>query len=268
MAKSQEENSMGMVMPAVFFGHGNPMNALQSNTYTESWRRFGSSIPKPKAILAISAHWYVPGTAVTSSPLPETIHDFGGFPRELYEVSYPAPGSPELAERVQKLLLPLDVRSDDHRGLDHGTWAVLCHVFPDADIPIVQLSIDESKGAEFHYETGRRLQPLRDEGVLFVASGNLVHNLRAYRWGDESAPPFDWAERFEQESRRLMLEGKERQLVEYLGMSEDSRLCVPTPDHFLPLLYLLGLRRDDEPLTFPVEGIEGGSLSMLSVRIG
>jgi len=259
---------METVMPAVFFGHGNPMNAIQTNVYTESWRQFGAATPRPKAILAISAHWYIPGTAVTASASPETIHDFGGFPRKLYEVSYPAPGSPELAERVRKLLLPLDVRRDEHRGLDHGIWAVLCHVFPDADIPIVQLSIDETKAPEFHYETGRLLQPLRDEGVLVVASGNLVHNLHAYQWGDEGAPPFEWALRFESESRRLMLEGKERQLVDYLNMGEDGRLSVPTPDHFLPLLYVLGLRRANEPLTFPVEGIEGGALSMLSVRIG
>jgi 4,5-DOPA dioxygenase extradiol len=259
---------MEKVMPAVFLGHGNPMNAIQSNVYTEGWRRFGLSIPRPRAILAISAHWYVSETAVTGSSSPETIHDFYGFPRELYEVNWPAPGSPELAERVCKQLLPLDVRLDRHRGLDHGTWAVLCHMYPDAEIPVVQLSIDETKAPDFHYGIGRLLQPLRDEGILIVGSGNLVHNLRSYAWGDDHVEPYDWAARFEEKSRTLMLEGRDSELEGYRSMGEDARLSVPTPDHFLPLLYVLGLRRADDELNFPVEGIEGGSLSMLAVRIG
>ena len=259
---------MGSVMPAVFFGHGNPMNALQTNAYTESWRRFAQSIPRPRAILAISAHWYISGTAVSGSPFPKTIHDFGGFPPELYNVTYPAPGSPELAREVQKLLLPLDVRFDEHCGLDHGTWSVLCHLFPDADIPVVQLSIDETMSPEFHYQTGKLLQPLRDDGILIVGSGNLVHNLHTYVWGNEAVPPFEWAVRFEKEARELIIEGKDRELVDYRSMGEDARLSVPTPDHFLPLLYILGLRREHEQVSFPVEGIEGGSLSMLSVCVG
>ncbi|MEI8186026.1 MAG: 4,5-DOPA dioxygenase extradiol [Chlorobiaceae bacterium] len=259
---------MGEVMPTVFFGHGNPMNAIQSNVYTESWRRFGHSIPKPKAILAISAHWYTPDMAVSGTPSPETIHDFYGFPRELFEVTWPAPGSPDLAEHVQKLLLPLSVRFDADRGLDHGTWAVLCHVFPDADIPVVQLSIDERKPPEFHYEIGQLLQPLRDEGTLIVGSGNIVHNLSAYAWGNEHVQPYDWALRFESTVRKLMLEKKDRELLAYRSMGQDAKLSVPSPDHFLPLLYILGLRRENEQVSFPVEGIEGGALSMLSVRIG
>ncbi|MEI7749295.1 MAG: 4,5-DOPA dioxygenase extradiol [Chlorobiaceae bacterium] len=256
------------LMPAVFLGHGNPMNAIQSNAYTESWRRFGQSIPRPKAILAISAHWFGPETAVSGSLSPETVHDFYGFPQELFEVTWPAPGSPELAEQVQKLLQPLDVRVDKQRGLDHGTWAVLCHVFPNADIPVVQLSIDDRNPPEFHYEISQLLQPLRDEGVLIVGSGNIVHNLRAYAWGNDNIPPFDWALRFESAARKLMLKGKDRELVAYETLGEDARRSVPSPDHFLPLLYVLGLRREDEQVSFPVEGIEGGSLSMLSVRIG
>jgi len=255
-------------MPAVFFGHGNPMNAIQSNTYTESWQKFGQSIPRPKAILAISAHWYGPDMAVSGNTSPETIHDFYGFPRELFEYTWPAPGSPELALRVQKLLQPLDVHFDEHRGLDHGTWAVLCHVFPDADIPVVQLSVDERKPPEFHYQIGRLLQPLRDEGVLIVGSGNIVHNLRTYVWEDKKVQPFEWALRFESATRKLMLEGKDRELAEYLRLGKDARLSVPSPDHFLPLLYVLGLRKEHEQVSFPVEGIEGGALSMLSVRIG
>ena len=259
---------MGMVMPAVFLGHGNPMNAIQSNRYTEGWRRLALSVPRPKAILAISAHWYVPETAVTATSSPETIHDFYGFPRELYDVTWPAPGSPELAERVRKQLLPLNVRSDEVRGLDHGTWSVLCHVYPDADIPVIQLSIDETKGPEYHYEIGRLLQPLRDEGILIVGSGNLVHNLGAYAWGQDQVEPFDWAVRFETEARELILEGRDRELADYGSMGEAARLSVPSPDHFLPLLYVLGLRRAEDEVSFPVEGIEGGSLSMLAVRIG
>ena len=259
---------MREVMPAVFFGHGNPMNAIQSNTYTESWQKFGQSIPRPKAILAISAHWYGPDMAVSGNTSPETIHDFYGFPRELFEYTWPAPGSPELALRVQKLLQPLDVHFDEHRGLDHGTWAVLCHVFPDADITVVQLSVDERKPPEFHYQIGRLLQPLRDEGVLIVGSGNIVHNLRAYVWEDKKVQPFEWALRFESATRKLMLEGKDRELAEYLRLGKDARLSVPSPDHFLPLLYVLGLRKEHEQVSFPVEGIEGGALSMLSVRIG
>ncbi len=259
---------MREVMPAVFFGHGNPMNAIQSNTYTESWQKFGQSIPRPKAILAISAHWYGPDMAVSGNTSPETIHDFYGFPRELFEYTWPAPGSPELALRVQKLLQPLDVHFDEHRGLDHGTWAVLCHVFPDADIPVVQLSVDERKPPEFHYQIGRLLQPLRDEGVLIVGSGNIVHNLRAYVWEDKKVQPFEWALRFESATRKLMLEGKDRELAEYLRLGKDARLSVPSPDHFLPLLYVLGLRKEHDQVSFPVEGIEGGALSMLSVRIG
>lgn len=257
-----------VVMPVVFFGHGNPMNALQSNVYTESWRRLGQSIPCPEAILAISAHWYIPGTAVSGSTAPETIHDFGGFPEELYNVNYPAPGSPELARKVQKLLLPLDVHFDEHRGLDHGTWSVLCHVFPDADVPVVQLSIDETKVPEFHYETGRRLQSLRDEGVLIVGSGNIIHNLHTYAWNNENVHPFDWAVHFEATAKKSMLDGMDRQLVEYHLMGNDAQLSIPTPDHYLPLLYILGLRRENEQVSFPVEGIEGGSLSMLCMRIG
>ena len=259
---------MREVMPAVFFGHGNPMNAIQSNTYTESWQKFGQSIPRPKAILAISAHWYGPDMAVSGNTSPETIHDFYGFPRELFEYTWPAPGSPELALRVQKLLQPLDVHFDEHRGLDHGTWAVLCHVFPDADITVVQLSVDERKPPEFHYQIGRLLQPLRDEGVLIVGSGNIVHNLRAYVWEDKKVQPFEWALRFESATRKLMLEGKDRELAEYLRLGKDARLSVPSPDHFLPLLYVLGLRKEHDQVSFPVEGIEGGALSMLSVRIG
>jgi 4,5-DOPA dioxygenase extradiol len=256
------------VMPAVFFGHGNPMNALLRNRYTESWAAMGARLPRPRAILCVSAHWYVPGAAVTVSSAPRTIHDFGGFPRELYQVQYPAPGDPELARRVQKLLAPLAVELDERWGLDHGTWSVLSHAYPKADIPIVQLSIDETKPASFHYEIGQRLAPLRDEGILVVGSGNLVHNLHTYAWGKHASDPFEWAVRFEQEARGLLLAGDHKPLIHYESLGRDASLSVPTPDHYLPLLYVIGSGAAKEPLTFPVEGVDGGSISMLTVQLG
>jgi 4,5-DOPA dioxygenase extradiol len=255
-------------MPVIFFGHGNPMNALQDNTYTRGWASIGAGIPRPKAVLTISAHWYVPRTSVTTMSAPRTIHDFGGFPPELYEVKYPAPGDPALAGRVRTLLSPLTVEGDEQWGLDHGTWAVLRHVFPRADVPVVQLSIDETQPAEFHYEVGKRLAPLRDEGVLIVGSGNLVHNLHAYAWGHHASNPYDWAVRFEARVRELLLKGDDGPLVSYESLGQDAVFSVPTPDHYLPLLYVIALRGESEQLRFPVEGVDGGSVSMLSVQIG
>ena len=255
-------------LPAIFFGHGNPMNALAQNDYTRAWANIGNTIPRPKAILSISAHWYIPGAAVTVSTAPRTIHDFGGFPRPLYEVQYPAPGDPELARRVQQLLEPIPVALDDRWGLDHGTWSVLCHAYPQADIPIVQLSIDESQAAAFHYDIGRRLAPLRDDGVLIVGSGNIVHNLHAYAWGQYPAKPYDWATSFEQRARDLLVSGKHEPLIRYEALGRDAQLSAPTPDHYLPLLYVLGASASGEPVSFPAEGIDGGSVSMLSVQIG
>jgi 4,5-DOPA dioxygenase extradiol len=255
-------------MPIIFFGHGNPMNALQDNAYTQGWAAIGESIPRPKAILAVSAHWYVPYTAVTISPAPRTIHDFGGFPRELYQVEYPAPGEPELARRVQSLLAPTEVHLDTQWGLDHGTWAVLCHVFPKADIPVVQLSIDETQPPAFHYELAKRLAPLRDEGVLIIGSGNLVHNLHTYAWGRHPVEPFDWAVRFEEQARQLLLAHNHAPLIEYETLGRDAMLSIPTPEHYLPLLYTIALARETDVIGFPIEGVDGGSISMLTVQIG
>jgi 4,5-DOPA dioxygenase extradiol len=255
-------------LPTIFLGHGNPLNAIQQNVYTEGWAAIGESIEKPKAVLCISAHWYVPATAVTAMPHPLTIHDFGGFPRELYQIQYPAPGSPDLSRRVKQLLAPVAVAMDESWGLDHGTWSVLCHVFPEADVPVVQLSIDETQPPNFHFELGERLAPLRDEGVLVIGSGNLVHNLHTYAWGRHHVEPFDWAVRFEQRARELLIEGDASPLVDYESLGRDALLSVPTPDHYLPLLYVLGARRPDDAITFPVEGFDGGSVSMLCVRFG
>jgi 4,5-DOPA dioxygenase extradiol len=259
--------NMAKPMPAIFFGHGKPMNALLDNDYTKGWAAIGTEIPLPKAVLCVSAHWYLPATLVTAMPSPRTIHDFGGFPRELYQVQYPAPGDPDLADRVQALLMPIPVGRDERWGLDHGTWSVLRHVFPEADVPVVQLSIDETQPAAFHYEIGKHLEPLRDEGILIIGSGNLVHNLHAYAWGQHRVEPFDWAVRFEKQARELLLTGEDGRLIEYEKLGHDAMLSAPTPDHYLPLLYVIALRREGEPIRFPVEGFDGGSISMLTVRI-
>ena len=259
---------MADLTPAIFFGHGSPMNAIGNNSYTRAWRHIGDQTPRPKAILSISAHWYVPETGVTISTSPRTIHDFGGFPAELYQVQYPAPGEPALARRVQQLLAPLAVNLDDSWGLDHGTWSVLKHVYPAADVPVVQLSIDETKPAAFHFEIGRRLAPLRQEGVLIAGSGNLVHNLHAYAWGRHPREPYDWALRFETAAKEMMQAGEIAPLVGYEKLGRDAALSIPTPDHYLPLLYVLATRQEREGVSFPVEGIDGGSISMLAVQAG
>src|SRR4029079_17713941 len=259
---------MAEILPAIFFGHGNPMNAVLENGYTKAWSRIGRTIPKPKAILSISAHWFVSETGVTIATSPKTIHDFGGFPRELFQVQYPAPGYPNLGRRVQKLLAPLEVTLDNSWGLDHGTWSVLRHVFPEADVPVIQLSIDDTQPAEFHYETAKRLSSLRDEGVLIMGSGNLVHNLHAYAWGRQQVEPLDWAVRFEERASELLLSGAHDPLIAYETLGGDAILSIPTPDHYLPLLYVIAQMREGESISFPVEGFDGGSVSMLSVQIG
>ena len=259
---------MSKALPAIFFGHGNPMNAIQHNSYTEAWSAIGRKVGKPKAILSISAHWYVPMSGVTIATAPRTLHDFGGFPEALFQVQYPAAGDPVLAARVQRMLAPIPVTQDSHWGLDHGTWSVLCHVYPEADIPIVQLSIDETRPASFHLEVGKWLAPLREEGVLIVGSGNLVHNLHTYAWGRHVQEPYDWAVRFEQLAREMLVTGESTPLVNYESLGRDAQLSIPTPDHYLPLLYVIGTRQDKERVSFPVEGVDGGSISMLAVQVG
>jgi len=252
-------------MPTLFFGHGNPMNAIEDNVYSRAWRALARELPRPNGILCVSAHWYLPATLVTAMERPRTIHDFGGFPHPLYEVQYPAPGSLELCRRVQELAGAVP---DQQWGLDHGTWSVLVHVFPDADVPVVQLSIDETQPAEFHYELGTKLSALRDEGILVIGSGNLVHNLHAFAWGRHPVEPFDWAVRFETSAREWIRSGDHAPLVGYEGLGRDAMLSAPTPDHYLPLLYILGARREDDEVSFPVEGVDGGSVSMLTIRFG
>lgn len=261
------------VAPALFVGHGNPMNIIGNNKWTDAWAHLGLSLCRPKAIIAISAHWYIPTTMITVMAHPRTIHDFGGFPDELYKVSYPAPGDPALAEKVCTVLGhsvsgPVAVNLDDAWGLDHGTWSVLSRMYPQADIPVVQLSINHRQSLLYHSEMGKLLAPFRDEGVLIFGSGNLVHNIQAYNWDNPHAAPFGWALSFEDKVRSRLQSGKESECIDYPALGHDASLAVPTPDHYLPLLYVLGARRNDEGISCPVEGFDGGSMSMIAVQIG
>jgi len=254
--------------PVIFFGHGSPMMTLTKNKFTEAWAKIGKTVVRPKEILCISAHWYIAGPAVIVSTAPPTIHDFGGFPQALHDVEYPAHGSPTLARTVQKLLSPIKVELSEKWGYDHGTWTVLRHLYPHADVPIVQLSIDGTKPAEYHYEVGKRLATLRDQGVMIVGSGNLVHNLMLYRRNDGPLNPMDWAVKFDARARDLMLAKDYQSLLRYEKLGKEAALSIPTPDHYLPLLYVLGAADKKEPIHFPVEGIDGGSMSMRAVQIG
>lgn len=259
---------MQELIPALFLGHGNPMFALADNAYTRAWSEIGRALPRPRAVLCISAHWYEPVRVVSASPTPDTIHDFGGFPEQLYEVQYPAQGDPALAEQIAGLLQPDGFGLDRRRGLDHGTWSVLLHVYPEADVPVVQLSIDRTQTGRWHYALAEKLRPLRDEGVLIIGSGNLVHNLHAYAWGKLNVGAFDWAFRFETLARDHLARTDFMPLVEYEQLGPDALLAAPTPDHYLPLLYVLAQYRNGDEISFPVEGFDGGSMSMLGVQVG
>jgi 4,5-DOPA dioxygenase extradiol len=256
----------GARMPAAFFGHGSPMNALETNRYTSAWRSFGASVPRPRAILVISAHWYVGVTAVTAMSRPRTIHDFFGFPKQLFEVEYPAPGDTGLAQEVADIAKPTHVGLDyDSWGIDHGTWSVLVHAFPNADVPVVQLAIDARKDFEFHFELGARLAPLRERGVLIVGSGNVVHNLGAIDWSKKELG-FGWAQRFDQAARAAMTERPNE--APALRDHADYLHAAPTPEHFIPLLHLAGLAcASKQTAEVLVDGYAFGSLSMTSFTL-
>jgi 4,5-DOPA dioxygenase extradiol len=249
----------------MFVGHGSPMNAIEDNSWHRAWGEKAATLPRPNAILCVSAHWETDGPAVTASDRPETIHDFSGFPPALFAVRYPAPGDPALARRVADLLTPERVSLDPDRGLDHGAWSILRVMYPSADVPVVQLGLDSRRPGSHHYALAECLAPLRDEGVLVVASGNVVHNLRRFDWG--STDPLDWALRFDTEVKARIRSRDHAALTDPYSLSADGRLSVPTPEHYLPLLYVLGLRASDEPVSFFNEDVVS-SISMTSVVVG
>ncbi len=252
-----------MTQPAVFFGHGSPMNAL-GGAYAEAWRELGEAIGKPRGVVMISAHWETRGLGVTAQARPETIHDFGGFPAELHAMQYPAPGSPDLARRVAELTQAHAVES---WGLDHGTWSVLTHVWPDANVPVVQLSLDRTLTARQHYELAKALNLLRDEGVVIAGSGDFVHNLRTWKRAGEDSP-YPWASSFNEAVKAAFLRGDHDALIDWVDLAEDAQLSVPTDEHYLPLLYVAAQQRPGEAVSFFNDEITGGSISMTGVRIG
>ncbi len=254
-------------MPALFIGHGSPMTAALDNDFTRALGQLGASLPRPKAILCISAHWLTEGTGITAMEKPRTIHDFYGFPQNLYKLRYNAPGSPALAGRIQELLGKGAASLDLEWGLDHGTWSVLLHIFPKADVPVLQLSIDYYKSPEFHYALGKTLAPLRDEGVLVMGSGNIAHNLRMINFEDMDAPAEKWAIDFDLAVKKRMDTHDHDALLDYKALPS-AQLAVPTPDHYYPLLYALGLQEKGEAISYPYEGFQHGSISMRAVKIG
>ncbi|RYY94123.1 MAG: 4,5-DOPA dioxygenase extradiol [Chitinophagaceae bacterium] len=264
----------GFVMPMLFVGHGSPMNAIEENDFSREWQRLGRELPRPAAVLVVSAHWLTRGTAVTAMDAPPTIHDFGGFPPELFAVQYPAPGDAALAASVKDLIRGTDVHLDHDWGLDHGAWSIVKHLFPGADIPVLQLSMDGSKGPRWHYELARELAALRCKGVLILASGNMIHNLRMLHlpggdmnrinteWG------YDWAHELNTRFKDKLLNGDHDALLHYESLHPDARLAIPTPEHYLPLLYTLGLQEKNDVPTLFNDRVIAGSLSMTSVLYG
>ena len=257
-------------MPVLFIGHGSPMNAIEDNEFSKRWHQMGKEIPTPKAVVVVSAHWLTKGTLVTAMSNPKTIHDFGGFPQALFDVQYPAPGSPELASEIQKLITNPAVELDHDWGLDHGTWSVVKHMYPDADIPVLQLSIDYYKPAAYHYELAKQLLSLRKKGVLILGSGNMVHNLRMVAWDKLNEPEygFDWALEMNDIFKNKISNGFHKELIQYEKLNKSATLAIPSPDHYYPLLYILALQTDNDKVEFFNDKAVGGSLTMTSVKIG
>lgn len=257
-------------MPVLFVGHGSPMNGIENNEFSQYWERLGREIPQPRAVLCVSAHWLTQGTAITAMTAPKTIHDFGGFPKALFDVEYPAPGSPELAAETQKLVQKTPLALDHDWGLDHGTWTIVRRMYPQANIPVLQLSIDYHQPAQYHYELAAELAALRDRGVLIMGSGNMVHNLRMVAWDKMKEPEFgfDWAHEMNAIFKQKIADGDHAALVNYQALSKSATLAIPTPDHYFPLIYTLGLRGKNEEATFFNDRAVAGSLTMTSVRFG
>ncbi|WP_338734150.1 4,5-DOPA dioxygenase extradiol [Mangrovimonas cancribranchiae] len=256
-------------MPVLFLGHGSPMNAIEENEFVAGFRKIGKEIPKPNAILCVSAHWETRGTFVTAMQHPKTIHDFGGFPQALFDVQYPAPGSPELAKQTKNLITQTEVGLDDKWGLDHGAWSVIKHLYPNANIPVVQMSIDYTKPARYHYELAKQINSLRQKGVLIIGSGNMVHNLRRVAWNklnEEFA--FDWATEANEAMKRHILSGDFQPLIDFKSQGKAFDLAIPTPEHYLPLLYSLALKEDNEKISLFNDKPVAGSLTMTSLKIG
>ncbi|MFT3823675.1 MAG: 4,5-DOPA dioxygenase extradiol [Chitinophagaceae bacterium] len=256
-------------MPVLFLGHGNPMNAIDNNIFTQGFEAIGKKLPKPKAILCISAHWETKGTFITAMEHPKTIHDFGGFPQALFDVQYPAPGSPELARQTKDLVTSVPIVPTNEWGLDHGCWTVVKFLFPNADIPVVEMSIDYTQPASYHYNLGKELSALRRKGILIIGSGNTVHNLRLAAWDKMMTPgyAYDWATTANEKIKQLILNNDHQSLINYDKQGREFQLAIPTPEHFIPLLYTLGLKEKDEKISLFNDALIAGSLNMLSVKI-
>lgn len=261
----QEQDSL---MPVLFIGHGSPMNGIEDNEFSAKWAGIAKDIPQPKAVLVVSAHWFTRGTQVTAMDFPKTIHDFGGFPQALFNVDYPAPGYPELAAETAGLIHSTVVGLDHDWGLDHGAWTVVRHMYPLADIPVLQLSIDYTKDASYHYQLAKELYALRKKGVLILGSGNMVHNLRMMSWEMINGGGYDWALEMNDKFKELILNQDHQLLRHYENLGKAAMLAIPTPEHYLPLMYTLGLQNDKEPVSLFNDKAVGGSLTMTSVRVG
>jgi len=257
-------------MPVLFLGHGSPMNAIEENEFVTGFREMGKTIPRPQAVLCISAHWETRGTFVTAMEKPKTIHDFGGFPKELFDVRYPAPGSPDLAMETKRIVTKTEIGLDDHQwGLDHGAWSVIKHFYPNADVPVIEMSLDHFQSAQYHYDLAKELSSLRKKGVLIIGSGNMVHNLQMVAWDKLESPGFayDWAMEASEKMRKNILNGDHQQLVNFRSQGKAFDLAIPTPEHYLPLLYILALKEENEKVSLFNDKAVGGSLTMTSVKI-
>ena len=258
------------IMPVLFIGHGSPMNGIEDSEFSRRWTQIAKEIPTPKAVLVVSAHWFTSGTRITAMDFPKTIHDFGGFPQELFDVQYPAPGNPVLAIETAEMLRSTHVALDHDWGLDHGAWTIIRHMYPDANIPVLQLSIDYTKGPQFHYDLGKELYALRKKGVLLIGSGNMVHNLRMVAWDklNDQDYGYDWAKDINEKFKSLIQEGNYKPLINYSSLGKEALLAIPTPEHYLPLMYTLGAKGSKDDISIFNDKAVGGSLTMTSVKIG